>query len=72
MIRGPREGRSKLPGEEEPTDKDPNVKTDVVERGQKHEEDGGEDAANHGDDYQLRREDQSGQECAGKPAQAHP
>ena len=63
-MRSPREGRGKLPGEEESHDEDPNVEADVVERSQEYEEEGGDDAAQHGQDHKLRREDDGGEEGA--------
>ena len=71
-MRSPRECRCKLPGEKESTDKDPNIEADVVEGGQKHQKDGGEDAASHGDDDQFGGQEHSGEEGTSQPAQAHP
>ena len=53
VMRSPGEGRGKLPGEEEPTNKYPNIEADVVEGGQEHQKGGGQDAASHRDDNQL-------------------
>ena len=71
-MRSPGECRCKLPGEEESTDKDTNIKADVVEGCQEHQQDCGEDAASHGDDDQLGGQKDSGEEGAGQPPQAHP
>ena len=71
-MRSPGECRCKLPGEKEPTDKDPNVEADVVEGGQNNKKDGGEDAASHRDNDQFGGQQRSGEEGTGQPAQAHP
>ena len=60
VMRSPREGRGKLPWEEESHDEDPNVEADVVERSQEYEEEGGDDAPHHGQDHQFRWEDDGG------------
>ena len=64
VMGSPREGRGKLPGEEESHDEDPNVEADVVERSQEYEEEGGDDAAQHGQDHKLGWEDDGGEEGA--------
>ena len=72
VMRSPGEGRCKLPGEKESTDKDPNVEADIVEGGQEYQKEGGDNAASHGDDDKLGGQEHCGEEGAGQPAQAHP
>lgn len=72
VMRSPGEGRCKLPGEEESTDKDPNVEAEIVEGGQEYQKKGGDNAASHRDDDQLGGQEHCGEEGAGQPAQAHP
>ena len=55
MMGSPWEASSKLPRDEESHDSHPAVETDVVDRGQEHEEERGEEAADHGDDEESVR-----------------
>ena len=55
MVGSPWEASGKLPGDEEPHHGDPTVEADVVDRGEEHEEEGGEEAADHADDEKSVR-----------------
>ena len=55
MMGSPREPSGELPGDKEPHDGHPAVEADVVDRGEEHEEEGGEEAADHADDEKIVR-----------------
>ena len=70
-MRGPREPGGELPGNEEAHDGHPAVETDVVDRGEEHEEEGGDEAADHADDEEVVGQDERGEEGAGKTTKTH-
>ena len=55
VMGSPWEASGELPRDEESHDGDPAVKADVVDRGEEHEEEGGEEAADHADDEESVR-----------------
>ena len=55
MMRGPGESCGELPGDKESHDSHTTVETDVVDWSQEHEEEGGDEAANHADNEESVR-----------------
>ena len=70
-MRGPWKPGRELPGDEKSHDGHTAVEADIVDRGEEHEEERGDEAADHGHDEESVGEDERGEEGAGQTTEAH-